>query len=76
MSFLFLITDILTDFFSVIGTLFVVCYASPIIIAVVVPLIIVFFIIQVSSFILHNKVSYFRTFFGHSSILFQFMRLV
>jgi hypothetical protein len=52
MSFLFLITDILTDFFSVIGTLFVVCYASPIIIAVVVPLIIVFFIIQVSSHLL------------------------
>jgi hypothetical protein len=41
-------TDILTDFFSVIGTLFVVCYASPIIIAVVVPLIFIFFFIQVT----------------------------
>ena len=50
MHFLFEISDILTDFFSVIGTLFVVCYASPIIIAVVVPLIVIFFIIQVSYF--------------------------
>ena len=40
------IKDILSDLFSVLGTLFVVCYATPIIIAVVIPLIIVFFFIQ------------------------------
>jgi len=36
----------MSDFFSVIGTLFVVCYASPLIIALAVPLVIVFFFIQ------------------------------
>ena len=40
--------DILSDLFSVLGTLFVVCYATPIIIAVVIPLIFVFFFIQTS----------------------------
>lgn len=40
------IKDILSDMFSVLGTLFVVCYATPIIITVVVPLIILFYFIQ------------------------------
>ena len=40
--------DILSDLFSVLGTLFVVCYATPIIIAIVIPLIFVFFFIQTS----------------------------
>ena len=40
--------DILSDLFSVLGTLFVVCYATPIIIAVVIPLILIFFFIQTS----------------------------
>lgn len=46
LTFISIFPDILTDFFSVIGTLFVVCYASPIIIALVVPLIFLFFFIQ------------------------------
>ena len=37
----------LTDFFNTIGALCVVCYASPIIIALVIPLIILFFFVQV-----------------------------
>ena len=40
--------DILSDLFSVLGTLFVVCYATPMIIAVIIPLIFVFFFIQTS----------------------------
>ena len=42
------IKDILSDMFSVIGTLFVVCYATPIIIAIVIPMIALFFFIQSS----------------------------
>ena len=42
------IKDILSDLFSVLGTLFVVCFATPIIIAIVIPLIIIFFFIQSS----------------------------
>ena len=42
------IKDILSDMFSVLGTLFVVCYATPIIIAIVIPLIAVFFFVQTS----------------------------
>ena len=42
------IKDILSDMFSVIGTLFVVCYATPIIIAIVIPMIALFFFIQTS----------------------------
>ena len=38
--------DILSDMFSVFGTLFVVCYATPIIIAIIIPLIFIFFFIQ------------------------------
>jgi hypothetical protein len=49
--------DILTDFFSVIGTLVVVCYASPFIIAVVVPLIVIFFFIQVVALRGHQPTS-------------------
>ena len=40
------IKDILSDLFSVLGTLFVVCYATPIIIAAVIPLVLIFFFIQ------------------------------
>ena len=40
--------DILSDLFSVLGTLFVVCYSTPIIIAIVIPLIGVFLFIQTS----------------------------
>lgn len=40
------IKDILSDMFSVLGTLFVVCYATPIIISVVIPLVILFYLIQ------------------------------
>ena len=42
------IKDILSDLFSVLGTLFVVCYATPIIIAAVIPLVLIFFFIQSS----------------------------
>ena len=40
--------DILSDLFSVLGTLFVVCYSTPIIIAIVIPLIGIFLFIQTS----------------------------
>ncbi len=40
------IKDILNSLFSVMGTLFVICYASPIIIAFVVPMVAVFIFLQ------------------------------
>lgn len=42
------IKDILSDLFSVLGTLFVVVYATPIIITIVIPLVLIFFFIQTS----------------------------
>ena len=42
------IKDILSDLFSVIGTLFVVSYAMPIVIAIVIPMIALFLFIQTS----------------------------
>ena len=42
------IKDILSDLFSVLGTLFVVCYAMPIVIAIVIPMIALFLFIQSS----------------------------
>ncbi len=40
--------DILNSLFSVVGTLFVICYASPIIIVFVIPLVFLFLFIQSS----------------------------
>jgi ABC-type multidrug transport system fused ATPase/permease subunit len=42
------VKDILSSFFSVVGTLFVVCYASPIIIALLVPMALIFLFLQSS----------------------------
>ncbi len=42
------IKDLLNSLFSVLGTLFVICYASPVIIVFVVPMIFVFIFVQSS----------------------------
>jgi ATP-binding cassette subfamily C (CFTR/MRP) protein 1 len=39
-------SEVLTDLFNVVGTLFVICYSAPLAIALVAPLLVIFFIIQ------------------------------
>ena len=41
------VKDILTQIFAVLGSVFVICYANPTIVAAIVPMIIVFFVVQV-----------------------------
>ena len=41
------VKDILTQIFAVLGSVFVICYANPTLVAAIVPMIVVFFVVQV-----------------------------
>ena len=40
------VKDILTQIFAVLGSVFVICFANPTLIAAIVPMIVVFFVVQ------------------------------
>ena len=40
------VKDILTQIFAVIGSVFVICFANPTIIVAIVPMVVVFFVVQ------------------------------
>jgi len=44
--FIKLLIDLLTFIFSVIGTLFVICYSAPVVVALIAPLLVIFYFIQ------------------------------